>query len=75
MVIVDVVVAASVALIVGVVVLTAKFSRELPIHHTFDELWFENTGTTEDSTEMFNTSINTNSEVDQIEIPRFEKAA
>lgn len=44
MIVVDVVVTLSVALIAGVVILTAKFYKELPIHNTFDELWFENAG-------------------------------
>ena len=44
MIIVDVIVAASAALVFGVVVITAKFSREMPINKGFDELWFENLG-------------------------------
>lgn len=42
--VVDIIVAASVGLTLAVVLLTTKFSREMPINKTFDELWFENPG-------------------------------
>lgn len=44
MVVVDIIVAASAVLTLGVVTITAKFSKEMPVNKTFDELWFENAG-------------------------------
>ncbi|MBX9706019.1 MAG: hypothetical protein K5Q00_07160 [Gammaproteobacteria bacterium] len=44
MLIVDIVIATSAALIVAIIMMTTKFSREMPVHKSFDELWFENHG-------------------------------
>lgn len=44
MVITDVVVATSAFLVLGVIFLTTKFSREVPVNQIFDELWFEKHG-------------------------------
>jgi hypothetical protein len=44
MVIVDIIVIASAAITLGVIAITAKFSKEMHVNQTFDELWFENSG-------------------------------
>ena len=42
--VVDIIIAISTLLVAGVVIVTAKFSREIVVNKTFNELWFEQPG-------------------------------
>ncbi len=72
MIVIDIIGITSAMLIVGIVLLTAKFSREMPVNKNFNELWFENTNAVE---QQSGTDITTSSHREISEKQTLAKAA
>ncbi len=71
--VVGIIVAASIGLVLGVVLITAKFSNEMPINKTFDELWFEKNG--ESKTDSSGITAIAKKDAKYIKTSSFAKAA